>query len=67
MVKGKTIYVPPLVMLEVEDIMRKQKLPRAKAFNEFTNYAKVGRAVKNLTGVDFAQIMFNQNKKRGLF
>jgi len=54
-------------MLEVEDIMRKENIPRAKAFNEFTNYAKVGRAVKNLTGVDFAQIMFNQRKKRGFF
>ncbi len=61
------IYVPPLVLSEVEDIMQKRKIPRAEAFNEFTNYAKVGRAVKDLTGIDFTQIMFNQKKKRGFF
>jgi len=71
--KGRKIYVPPLVLVEVEDIMREDEVnKRADAFNKFVEYARVGREIKRIAALDFSKAIPlppipKKNKKRGFF
>jgi len=52
--KGKIMYVPPVVLTELNDIMRENKVPnKADAFKEMTKYARVGRETERLMRLDF--------------
>jgi len=54
--KGKMLYVPPVVIDEVEDIIREDKVnSRADAFKELTKYCRVGREVNRLRVLDFSK------------
>ena len=54
--KGRMLYVPPVVLTEIEDIMREDKLPnRADAFKEMTKYTRVGREARRLMLLDFTK------------
>jgi len=47
--KGKMIYVPNVVIKEVEDIMRENKVKlRAHALKEMVDYTKVGREAERI-------------------
>lgn len=76
MVKGRMIYVPPLVLLEVEDIRKRDNIDtNAEAFNVFTNYARIGRAVQKIINLDFTSTSMlpsipkakDLKKRRGFF
>ena len=55
MTKGRMIYVPPVVLLEIEDIRKRDKVnTNSEAFNKFTNYARIGRAVQKIINLDFS-------------
>ncbi len=50
------MYVPPVVIIEMEDIKREDKLPNnADSFKEMTKYARVGREAKRLMTLDFTK------------
>lgn len=52
--KGKNMYVPPVVIDELEDIQREDGIEEnVLAFKEFTNYARVGREVKRIMKLDW--------------
>ncbi len=47
--KGKMMYVPPVIIDEVYDLQREDRIPvRADAFKELVKYAQVGREAKRL-------------------
>lgn len=70
--KGKVLYVPPIVIVELDDIMRENAIPnKADAFKEFTKYARVGRETERLMKLDFRKArrlppinIFNRRKKK---
>lgn len=52
--KGKVMYVPPAVIVELDDIMRENNVfNRADAFKDLTKYARVGREAERLMKLDF--------------
>jgi len=53
-IRGKYIYVPPVVVDELEDIKREDGIfGRAEAFKKMTKYTRVGREVNRLRRLDF--------------
>jgi len=78
---GNTIYVPPIVKLEVEDIMREDRIPtRADAFKKMVDYTRAGRELKRIRMLDFSRSgklppiysdkemnKINKMRKRGMF
>lgn len=58
--KGRMMYVPPVVIDEIEDIMREDELhdsptPNADAMKLMTKYARTGRDVFRLGKLDFTK------------
>lgn len=55
--RGQMIYVPPIVIEEVEDILKEDAVSsRADAFKEMTKYAKVGREVNRMMKLDLKNL-----------
>lgn len=53
--KGRMIYVPPVIIDEVENIMQEEDLDtRPEAFRKLVKYARVGREAKRLSRFDFS-------------
>ncbi len=71
--KGRVLYVPPVVLTELDDIIREDRLPsKADAFKEMTRYTRVGREVKRMAALDFSKSVklpnidqFYRKKRRG--
>lgn len=56
--KGRICYVPPAVVIELEDIKREDNLTsQADAFKELTKYARVGREAKRMMKLDFSRAL----------
>lgn len=54
--KGKITYVPPIVMIEIGDIMREDELQsQADGFKEMTRYARLGRDMHRAMKLDFTK------------
>lgn len=54
--KGRIVYVPPIIIDEVDDIIREDELTtRADGFKELTKYARVGREANRLMKLDFTK------------
>lgn len=55
--KGRTVWVPAAVVIEVEDIIREDNLVGSKAdgFKELVKYCRVGREVNRLRRFDFSK------------
>jgi len=52
--KGKMQYIPPVIIVELDDIMRENKLNnKAQAFKEMAKYTRVGREAERLIKLDF--------------
>jgi len=52
--KGRMKYVPPIVIDELEDIQREDKIGEdAQAFRELVGYARVGREMKRIMKLDW--------------
>ena len=52
--KGRMKYVPAIVIDEVEDIQREDKIGEdAQAFRELVGYARVGREMKRIMKLDW--------------
>ena len=59
--KGKMIYAPAIVINEIEDIIREDKLfQRSEAFKEMVRYTRVGREVKRLRYLDWRRAIQGQ-------
>jgi len=57
MKKGKIIYAPSLLVLEIEDIKREDKLDKnAEAIYELLKYARAGRETKRFWNMDIRPV-----------
>jgi len=55
--KGKIIYAPSLLILEIEDIKREDKLDKnAEAIYELLKYARAGRETKRFWNMDLREV-----------
>lgn len=56
--KGCKKYIPPVVLDEIDDIMREDRVyKRADAFKELAKYARVGREMNRIMKWDFRRKM----------
>ena len=54
--KGRVMYIPPVVLDEVEDIRREDELDKnSEAFRKLIKYARVGRETKRLANLKFGK------------
>ena len=54
--KGRMIYVPPVIIDEVQDIQREDDIEsRPEAFRHLVKYARVGREIKRVAKLDFSK------------
>lgn len=62
--KGRMIYVPPVVLDEVELIQQSKNIDqRSDAFNELVKYSRVGREAEQIMRLDFG--IFKKKKGNG--
>jgi len=70
--KGKVVYIPPVVIDELEDIKREDEIHTgSEAFKKMVKYARVGREVKRMATLDFSRAvsrpsldLFGNKKKK---
>ena len=54
--KGKKLYVPPVLIDEIEDIKREESLDgNSVAMRKMVEHARVGREVERLVKLDFSK------------
>ena len=58
--KGKIVYVPPIIMDELEDIKREDGIPvspvgNSIAFRKMAEYTRVGREAKRIITLNFGK------------
>jgi len=66
--KGQMIYVPPVIIDELQDLQREDDIPvRAEAFKKLVKYAQVGRETKRLITFGYDWGKKKKRHKGGLF
>ena len=69
--KGRMVYVPSIVIDEIEDIKQEEDIIiGSEAFRKLVKHARIGREVDRLRRLDFRKkplIDSFKKKKRGLF
>lgn len=71
--KGRMGYLPPAILVELDDIMRENRLEnKSQAFKELVKYARVGREAERIIRLDFGKSrplppvdLFYKPKRRG--
>lgn len=54
--KGKMQYIPPVILTELDDIMRENRLEnKSQAFKEMAKYTRVGRELERMKRLDFTR------------
>jgi len=54
--KGRIVYVPSILMLEVEDIKREENIrKRAHAMRKLVEHARIGREIDRLVRLDWTR------------
>lgn len=54
--KGRMQYIPPVILVELNDIMRENRLEnKSQAFKEMAKYTRVGRELERMARLDFSK------------
>ena len=70
--RGRMVYVPAIVIDEIEDIKQEEEIVvGSEAFRKLVKHARIGREVDRLSRLDFRSKpiidSFRKKKKRGIF
>lgn len=51
--KGNAIYMPVNVIVEIDEIMKQENIPRVIAANKMADYSRIGREINRMMKFDF--------------
>lgn len=66
MAKGRIIYVPPILIEELDNVMKEERLTvKTEGFRKIVNYSRLGRQINSKTK-DNLVIPINLNSKKNI-